>query len=365
MSNPFSDLDGTNDGDDFPDWLDMDADEPGPEPQPEPTRPAAHTQHREPPTQQTPRIFSDTIDTDDQETAEWEDTDNPEDFGDYTPRKTRFSPPSEELIFGATTPAKTSRRTDREDSDDARQEKREERERKKEEKRREREQHREERQQRREEKRREREQHRKEKATASANGADRETTPVKRGAATIIGVAAVIFLVTGCSLYLFNKADNNPTVTAASTTPPASSQPTTSAAPDPATVLAETANKACAEHGGRNGEGDRSTPEGTIEGLNHAYYVTKDAKQAAYFLDKEMYASVEGLQEGIDTPTNGDAFCVVINPVEGKPDTFTVELTQFFTPAEGETTAESDTQQQEITVANSPDGWYITNQVLL
>ena len=76
-----------------------------------------------------------------------------------------------------------------------------------------------------------------------------------------------------------------------------------------------------------NGPGDTSSVAGTTLAFEHAYYVDRDAKKAATTWAKDSkLASVDALQQGIDSVPKGTTHCVKVIP-DGA-SAATVELTE-------------------------------------
>ena len=76
-----------------------------------------------------------------------------------------------------------------------------------------------------------------------------------------------------------------------------------------------------------NGPGDTTSVAGTTLAFEHAYYVDRDAKKAATTWAKDSkLASVDALQQGIDSVPKGTTHCVKVIP-DGA-SAATVELTE-------------------------------------
>ncbi len=302
-----------------------------------------------PPTAGRPSHSPTVIQPDDEDTEDDYEA-SAEDFGDFTPRRTRFEAPRHEDVL-----LHSARKRSRDDGQMTNAERREQR-------------------------RNERIANKQARVEAKRSAVDTDDpAPTRRkntqAISTAAGILAVLGLIGGGSWYLTSYNDDNSQATAAEASAtlstsahPMDSDPTTAAVPAvgegeaPNELYAAIAD-ACSEAGGTSENGDTSTPENAILGFNYAYFAEKNAESATRYLSDEMYNTVATLQNGIDDPENGDAHCTIIHPTDD-PAVFEVEIQEFVNPAAEDQPITSWTTKQRVTLEEADGGWRIVEQSL-
>lgn len=187
------------------------------------------------------------------------------------------------------------------------------------------------------------------------------------GLAAVAGIGAVAFIgMNRAGDDSAVSAATNETTSAISETPEAAAPPSTeeASADTAAGKLARVVSSACAAEDHTNDDGNPNSPEGAIQGFNYAYFTAKDAEQTARFLDDGLYDSVDSLQEGIDHPDNGDAYCLQIEETD-TPEQFDVEVTEYVTPDTADGEVLSWRTSQTLTLESDDGGdWRIVEQAI-
>lgn len=208
----------------------------------------------------------------------------------------------------------------------------------------------------------------KEKQKKTALAAD---TRKKNHKVSTVAAVTVLLTVLGGGVMWINaslNSGNNPTPALAveEETSPQTPEPSPTPAPTPTVTpqekLDSVVEATCSRSGGSFTDGDSSTAEGAIRGFNHGYFAAKDAEKAASYLDDGLYDSLESLQVGIDHPENGDAYCVTV--VQSGGNVFEVGVTEFVRPDSADDSVVSWRTDQTVTVRETEGEWKIVEQVI-
>ncbi|ANE05475.1 hypothetical protein [Corynebacterium crudilactis] len=282
----------------------------------------------------------------------------PTDFGDFTPQTSRFVAPSADAVL--TVPSKQSAHTKLDAPADPGEPKRSKKEQRNNDKIA--------RRAAKVEKKKSEKRLTKQEKTTEKPPKKAAPAPKKRSLTKISTAAAVVVLlgVGAGGLYWMNTSLTSPgESTTASAAEPTTSEPvvtSTTAVPEitPQDKLDSTVAATCERAGGTFADGDTSTPEKTIQGFNYSYFTKKDAVSTATYLDDGLFDSVESLQEGIDHPANGDAFCITISPES--ETVFDVGVTEFVRPDTVDDEVVSWRTDQTVTVEKQGEAWKIVEQ---
>lgn len=286
---------------------------------------------------------------------------SPVDFGDFTPRTTRFVAPNPDEVLNV--PSKNSAPTSNNTADGK-------------------EKATDSKENRAVEKREEKLARRAAKVTAKEaqenkkKEKQKKTTPAadtrkKNHKASTVAAVTVLLAVLGGGVMWINTSMNSenspaPVLVAEEDTPPQTPEPSSTPASTPTATpqekLDSVVEATCSRSKGSFTDGDSTTAEGAIRGFNHGYFAAKDAKNAASYLDDGLYDSLESLQVGIDHPENGDAYCVTITPSGG--NVFEVGVTEFVRPDNADDSVVSWRTDQTVTVRETEGEWKIVEQVI-